>query len=88
MDLDPEASGRDADSHQLSEEISQTDGEDQLAFRQGRRYVGRLVRYRRSATQATPVQWRTDSSYLISGGLLKTSVSWLRVGWSSKGHGG
>ena len=68
-DLDPEASGRDADSHQLSEEISQTDGEDQLAFRQGRRYVGRLVRYRPSATQATPVRWRTDSSYLISGGL-------------------
>jgi acyl transferase domain-containing protein/acyl carrier protein len=69
VDLDPEASERDADSHQLSEEISQTDGEDQLAFRQGRRYVGRLGRYRPSATQATPVQWRTDGSYLISGGL-------------------
>ena len=69
VDLDPEASPRDADAHQLWEEISQTDGEDQLAFRQGRRYVGRLVRHRPSATPATPVQWRTDGSYLISGGL-------------------
>ncbi len=69
VDLDPGASERDAEAHQLSEEISQTDGEDQLAFRQGRRYVGRLVRYRPPATQATPAQWRTDSSYLISGGL-------------------
>ena len=36
---------------QLWEEISTPDGEDQLAFRQGRRYVARLVRKRPSATQ-------------------------------------
>jgi myxalamid-type polyketide synthase MxaE and MxaD len=69
VDLDPGASPRDAEAHQVWEEISRADGEDQLAFRQGRRYVGRLVRQRPSATQAVPFRWRTDASYLISGGL-------------------
>ena len=72
VDLEPGASLCDAAAHQLWEEISPacgTDGEDQLAFRQGRRYVGRLVRQRPSATQAPPLRWRTDGSYLISGGL-------------------
>jgi myxalamid-type polyketide synthase MxaD len=69
VDLEPGASLRDAAAHQLWEEISSSDGEDQLAFRQGRRYVARLVRQRPSATQAVPLRWRTDGSYLISGGL-------------------
>jgi myxalamid-type polyketide synthase MxaE and MxaD len=54
---------------QLWNEISNPDGEDQIAFRQGRRYAGRLVRKRRSATAEVPLRWRTDGSYLISGGL-------------------
>ena len=69
VDLEPGASPRDAAAHRLWEEISSADGEDQLAFRQGRRYVGRLVRQRPSATQAPPLRWRPDASYLISGGL-------------------
>jgi acyl transferase domain-containing protein/acyl carrier protein len=69
VDLEPGASLRDAAAHQLWEEISSADGEDQLAFRQGRRYVGRLVRQRPSAKQPRPLRWRTDGSYLISGGL-------------------
>jgi myxalamid-type polyketide synthase MxaE and MxaD len=69
VDLEPGASLRDAAAHQLWDEISSADGEDQLAFRQGRRYVARLVRQRPSATPARPLQWRTDGSYLISGGL-------------------
>jgi myxalamid-type polyketide synthase MxaE and MxaD len=69
VDLEPGASLRDAAAHQLWEEISSADGEDQLAFRQGRRYVARLVRQRPSAAQACPLRWRTDGSYLISGGL-------------------
>jgi NAD(P)-dependent dehydrogenase (short-subunit alcohol dehydrogenase family)/acyl carrier protein len=69
VDLEPGASLRDAAAHQLWQEISSADGEDQLAFRQGRRYVGRLVRRRPSATQGPPLRWRTDGSYLISGGL-------------------
>ena len=68
VDLEPEASLPDAAARQLWEEISGADGEDQLAFRQGRRHVGRLVRQRPSAPQS-PVRWRTDASYLISGGL-------------------
>jgi len=69
VDLEPGASLRDTAAQQLWEEISSADGEDQLAFRQGGRYVGRLVRQRPSATQAPPLRWRTDGSYLISGGL-------------------
>jgi acyl transferase domain-containing protein/acyl carrier protein len=69
VDLEPGALLCDAAAHQLWEAISGADGEDQLAFRQGRRYVGRLVRRRPSAAQARPFLWRTDGSYLISGGL-------------------
>jgi myxalamid-type polyketide synthase MxaE and MxaD len=69
VDLEAGASLRDAAAHQLCQEISSADGEDQLAYRQGRRYVARLIRQRPSATQARPVRWRADGSYLISGGL-------------------
>jgi len=69
VDLEPAPSLGDAAARQLWEEISTPDGEDQLAFRQGRRYVARLVRKRRSATQGPPLRWRPDGSYLISGGL-------------------
>ena len=68
IDLEPGASLHDA-AYQVHEEISGADGEDQIAFCQGRRHVGRLVRKRPSATQAPPLRWRTDGSYLISGGL-------------------
>jgi acyl transferase domain-containing protein/acyl carrier protein len=69
VDLEPMASPRDAAAQRLWEEISTPDGEDQLAFRHGRRYAARLVRKRRSATQEPPLRWRPDGSYLISGGL-------------------
>ena len=69
VDLEPTASLRDATAQQLWAEISTPDGEDQLAFRQGRRYVARLVRKRRSATVEHSLRWRPDGSYLISGGL-------------------
>lgn len=69
VDLEPGPSTRDASARQLCEEISIEDGEDQIAYRQGRRYVGRLVRRRSSAKQTHPIRWRTDGSYLISGGL-------------------
>jgi NAD(P)-dependent dehydrogenase (short-subunit alcohol dehydrogenase family)/acyl carrier protein len=69
IDLEAGSSPSDAAARQLWEEISGADGEDQLAFRQGRRYVGRLVRHSPTAAQAPPHGWRTDGSYLISGGL-------------------
>ncbi|MDZ4344458.1 MAG: beta-ketoacyl synthase N-terminal-like domain-containing protein [Candidatus Binatia bacterium] len=69
VDLEPTAAPHEAAAQQLWEQISTPDGEDQLAFRQGRRYVARLVRKSRSVTQETPLRWRPDGSYLISGGL-------------------
>jgi len=69
VDLEPKGARDDAAARQLWEEISRPDGEDQLAFRQGRRYVARLVRQRHSAMQGPPLRWRPDGSYLITGGL-------------------
>ncbi len=69
IDLEPTASLQDAVANRLWEEISSPDGEDQIAFRQGRRYVGRLVRKRPFVAQRPPLAWRPDGSYLITGGL-------------------
>jgi len=69
MDLEPGSSLHEDAARQLWREISDPDGEDQIAFRQGRRYAGRLVRNRRSATAESPTKWRADGSYLITGGL-------------------
>ena len=69
VDLEPGASPLDAAAHQLWEQVSSPDGEDQIAYRQGRRYVGRLVRKRESAVRRPPLLWPTDASYLITGGL-------------------
>jgi NAD(P)-dependent dehydrogenase (short-subunit alcohol dehydrogenase family)/acyl carrier protein len=69
VDVDPGASSCAAVAHQLWDEISDADGEDQIAFRRDQRYVGRLVRHRPAATHAPSPRWRADGSYLISGGL-------------------
>jgi tyrocidine synthetase III len=69
VDLDPRASLPELAAHHLCEEISGSDGEDQLAFRQGRRSVARLMRKSASATQGSALRWRPDGSYLITGGL-------------------
>ncbi|MGB9513234.1 MAG: beta-ketoacyl synthase N-terminal-like domain-containing protein, partial [Candidatus Acidiferrum sp.] len=69
VDLELGASVGDAAAHPLWEEISRTDGEAQLAYREGVRYVGRLIRQRPSSTQTHRLEWRADGSYLISGGL-------------------
>lgn len=69
LDLEPGSSPNEAAAHQLWQEISDAVGEDQIAFRQGRRYVARLVRRRPSTPPVPPLQWRNDATYLISGGL-------------------
>ncbi len=69
VDLEPGVAPPDAGADRLWEEISSPDGEDQIAFRQGRRYVARLVRKRESAVERHPLAWPTDGSYLITGGL-------------------
>ncbi|MHB1132627.1 MAG: type I polyketide synthase [Chloroflexota bacterium] len=51
----------------LVAEILNSDGEDQVAWRGGQRYVARLLP--RPALHAKGVHWQTDGSYLITGGL-------------------
>jgi myxalamid-type polyketide synthase MxaE and MxaD len=68
VDLEPKSSRNDS-AHQLSREISSPDREDQVAFRQGHRLVARLARKRQSSIRETPMLWRPDGSYLITGGL-------------------
>ena len=78
MDLEPRPSVPEDTAHQLWKEITAPDGEDQIAFRQGRRYAGRLIRKPRSASQPAPLSWRTDGSYLITGGLGELGLSVAR----------
>ena len=69
VDLEPTSSADDGAAHQLWEEISTPDGENQVALRNGQRMVARLVRRRESSARETPLRWRSDGSYLITGGL-------------------
>ena len=78
MDLEAMPSAIEDAAHKLWKEISAPDGEDQLAFRQGRRYAGRLIRKPRSAAQPAPLSWRADCSYLITGGLGELGLSVAR----------
>jgi NAD(P)-dependent dehydrogenase (short-subunit alcohol dehydrogenase family)/acyl carrier protein len=65
IDLDPAAGEHDA--AQLFEEVLAPDGDDQIAFREGRRHTARLVRA--ELPQRQPARLRADASYLITGGL-------------------
>ncbi len=55
------------DAASLLAEILNSDGEDQIAWRDGKRYVPRLARNGNLKGRAT--QWRPDGAYLITGGL-------------------
>jgi acyl transferase domain-containing protein len=66
LDFDPaEHTG---EMEELFEELRFPDGEDEIAFRQGRRYVARLVR-RSHRPHTESLQFDSHSSYLITGGL-------------------
>jgi acyl carrier protein len=52
----------------LFDELWQSDGEDQVAFRDGQRYVVRLVPSGQ-LTPPLPASFRPDGSYLLTGGL-------------------
>ncbi|MEM9923109.1 MAG: type I polyketide synthase [Cyanobacteria bacterium P01_D01_bin.50] len=66
IDLDPQASKEQAAT--LITEIQDSQGEDNLAFRDGQRYGLRLVRSRQ--TEVLPdVPIKSDATYLITGGL-------------------
>jgi NAD(P)-dependent dehydrogenase (short-subunit alcohol dehydrogenase family)/acyl carrier protein len=68
VDVDPTASVTEIATF-LRGEMFNSDGEDQLAFYQRQRYVPRLVRARRASGLMSATRWRSDSSYLITGGL-------------------
>lgn len=68
VDLDANDSPQESAAH-LWAAVARTDGEDQLAFRQGRGYVARLGRTRPSIEQQPTFRWRPDGTYLITGGL-------------------
>jgi myxalamid-type polyketide synthase MxaE and MxaD len=69
VDLDPGVAIPDVAAGQLWREISAPDREDQIAYRQGRRRVARLVRKTPSVPAGSPLKWRRNASYLITGGL-------------------
>lgn len=78
IDLEASASALDATASQLWREISDPDGEDQIALRGDLRYVARLFREYRAPTLEAPLIWRTDGSYLITGGLGDLGLSVAR----------
>nr|WRX36518.1 hypothetical protein [Cystobacterineae bacterium] len=66
VDLDPRDSAGDADA--LVTELLSPDGEEQVAFREGRRHVARLVSAPPEGASA-PVALSEQGSYLVTGGL-------------------
>ena len=68
VDLDPESTPREA-ADALAAELADAGGEDQLAYRRGRRYVARLVRVPNPSDPPLPLALRPGATYLITGGL-------------------
>ncbi|WP_437786880.1 type I polyketide synthase [Sorangium sp. So ce1097] len=67
IDLESSPSPRDAEW--IEAELCAPDGEDQIAFRDGKRWVPRLARRAERSGELAPIPWRADGSYLITGGL-------------------
>lgn len=66
IDLDPAGQALD-NARYLLAEISRPDGEDQVAWRGGQRYLARLARA--ANLKGQPASIRPDGAYLITGGL-------------------
>jgi acyl transferase domain-containing protein/acyl carrier protein len=78
VDLDPER--RSDEIQALVRELSSVDGEDQIALREGKRWVARLERGDVEPADTLPLPIDAEATYLITGGLggLGLSVaSWL-----------
>lgn len=67
IDLDPNAPA--GETEMLPQSLSANDREDQLAFRNGCRYVCRLVRHHVSPGPISSTSFPADATYLITGGL-------------------
>lgn len=68
VDLTPGLLAENAADH-LIREIEESTVEDKVAFREGQRYVARLVSWRPSSRQANEFVARPDRTYVITGGL-------------------
>jgi len=68
IDLDPEAPVVES-AERLCREILHGDGEDQVAYRAGGRFVARLARCASRVGRQAAWRFRPDASYLITGGL-------------------
>ena len=58
----PEGSTAEADAHTLLVEVAQSDADDQIAFRDGQRYVSRLVPQQEIVTTNEPLPIRADAT--------------------------
>ncbi len=67
IDLDPEAPIEETSI--LFQSICQSDADKQIAFRDGKCYVPRLIPQPISEKPVRSLQWRLNASYLITGGL-------------------
>jgi acyl transferase domain-containing protein/acyl carrier protein len=67
--IDLDGTGSDEEIHELWSEILSTKGEDQIMQRSGKRYVGRLERYKLPKQSADSVSFSGEHTYLITGGL-------------------
>jgi NAD(P)-dependent dehydrogenase (short-subunit alcohol dehydrogenase family) len=60
------------------------DDEDQIAYRRGERHVARLVRRSELLKTSPAAPWKTDGSYLLTGGLgglgLQVALSMAEAG--------
>ena len=65
LDLAPEATEDEATK--LLAEIGDSQGEDHLAFRDGQRYVARVIR--KQLPESQKLTFQSDATYLITGGL-------------------
>ncbi|HEX5106390.1 MAG TPA: SDR family NAD(P)-dependent oxidoreductase, partial [Pirellulaceae bacterium] len=68
VDLDPVLEPHEA-ALLLAAELQKPDGENQVAYREHGRYAARLVRRPPESGSHQPLRWRTDGSYLVTGGL-------------------
>ncbi|MFP6613718.1 MAG: beta-ketoacyl synthase N-terminal-like domain-containing protein [Pirellulales bacterium] len=68
LDLDPQLSSEE-NAALLWAEVIEADDENQVALRDGWRYVPRLVRRSNPEVVYPPMRWRRDGSYLVTGGL-------------------
>jgi acyl transferase domain-containing protein/SAM-dependent methyltransferase/acyl carrier protein len=68
VDLDPE-DGLEASTVHLLNEILASEGEDQIVFRRGQRFVARLEESSNPSRKTESLTLRSDGVYLITGGL-------------------